>query len=90
MLDFKPDFILDSGDIPEGYGFQYDMFESCYFSPLSKIVGLFPVYHARGNHDIGNYWDAFFMSQAKGEGNNSPKSGRWYSFNRRQCSFYSP
>ena len=87
MLDFKPDFILDCGDIPEGYGFQYDIFESCYFSPLSKIAGLFPVYHARGNHDIGNYWDTFFMSQANGEGNNSPKTGRWYSFNAGNAHF---
>lgn len=83
-LDYKPDFIMNCGDIPVGYGFQYDQFAKYFFGPAAELIRQIAIFHAYGNHDVGCFWKDFFGTQALG----LPNSGGtplnplpWFSFN---------
>jgi predicted phosphodiesterase len=83
MSEFEPHVIVHGGDIPEGYGFQYDQFVNYWFRPLRTLLGRIPVFYSRGNHDVGAFWDDFFGTQAVGlpnYGGTSLHPRPWYSF----------
>jgi len=75
---------MNCGDIPVGYGFQYDQFDKYFFKPVSKLIGEIPIFHAYGNHDVGCFWNDYFGTQALGlpnYGGTSSAPYPWFSFN---------
>lgn len=82
-LDYQPDFIVHVGDIPEGYGFQYDQFSKYWFTIGAEFLKQIPVFYAYGNHDVGCFWHDFFGTQATGlpnYGGTSSTPYPWFSF----------
>ncbi|MBP2631589.1 MAG: metallophosphoesterase [Firmicutes bacterium] len=80
VLAEKPDFIIHSGDIPAGTGYQKDKYESCWFNPGKEFLKNFPVVYINGNHDAGPFFEDYFMKSQRSVYNASPY-GLNYSFN---------
>ncbi len=80
VLASKPDFILHSGDLPAGTGFQKDSYKTSWFTPGAEFLKNIPVVYINGNHDSGPYFADYFMKAAKDTYNASP-NGLNYSFN---------
>lgn len=82
----KPDFILHSGDIPAGTGYQKDKYEACWFTPGKEFLRNFPVVYINGNHDAGPFFDDYFMKAQRRVYSASP-NGLNYSFDYGNAHF---
>ena len=77
--DVKPEFILHSGDISFGTGYQREQYVNNWFQKIPRILQNMPVYYIPGNHDDGYFYETFFAKpQAKTV--NSCDGGFTYSF----------
>lgn len=62
--DFKPHFILHTGDMVEGTGIKKDQF-AYWFLNAGDFLRYYPVIYNHGNHDHGPYFDEYIVkSQA--------------------------
>lgn len=75
----RPDFIIHSGDIPIGTGYQKDQFESLWFRRGGDLLRNIPIIYINGNHDAGPYFSDYFMIAQRNTYNTSP-NGHNYSF----------
>lgn len=80
ILTDRPDFIIHSGDIPIGTGYQKEQFESFWFSRGLDFLKHIPVVYTNGNHDDGPYFDDYFIKAQRDTYNSSP-DGLHCSFN---------
>lgn len=75
----QPDFLLHSGDISFGTGFQHDQYTDNWFHKIPEVLASIPAWYIPGNHDDGPFDEALLLSpQAKTT--NSPDGGFTYSF----------
>ncbi len=79
VLASRPDFIIHSGDIPIGTGYQKETFDSLWFYPGAQLLKHIPVVYIDGNHDSGPYFNDYFMVAQRNMYNASP-DGLHYSF----------
>ncbi|MCY6369494.1 metallophosphoesterase [Clostridium ganghwense] len=79
VLKERPDFILHTGDMLIGTGYQKDQF-NLWFGKGAEFLKHIPVVYACGNHDDGPYFDDYF-TYAQKNAYNSDSTGRNFSFN---------
>ena len=66
VAEERPDFILHSGDISFGTGYEHDQYEANWFRRIPEILACTPVFYAKGNHDDGPFFETLFTEpQAK-------------------------
>lgn len=58
----KPDFILHSGDISFGTGYQREQYEQNWFRKIPDILKNYGVYYVPGNHDDGVFFETLFIN----------------------------
>lgn len=63
VLQHKPDFILHSGDISQGTGFQKDQYEQNWFQRCPELLRNMPIVYTDGNHDDGPFFGEYFMRE---------------------------
>ena len=61
VLRDRPDFILHTGDLPAGTGFQKDKYQESWFGPGAEFLRHIPVVYINGNHDAGPHFEHYFM-----------------------------
>ncbi|MBP2638761.1 MAG: metallophosphoesterase [Firmicutes bacterium] len=79
VLRDKPDFMIHSGDIALGTGYQKDQYEALWFDRGKDFLKNIPVVYIDGNHDDGPYFEDYFMQVQKSIYHASP-NGLHYSF----------
>lgn len=75
----QPDFLLHSGDISFGTGYQKEQYEENWFNKIPDILRKYAVYYVPGNHDDGVFFETFF-GKVQAKALNSKKDGYTYSF----------
>lgn len=85
MLELKPDFIVHCGDIVRSSGIEHEQFKENYFGPVAELIKHIPVVYVHGNHDMGQFWDMYFGSQAELLG--SSDNPYWFSFDAGDAHF---
>jgi len=80
VLQNKPEFIIHSGDISLGTGFQKDQYTTNWFDKGAEFLKKIPVIYTLGNHDDGPYCDDFFMNVQK-QSYHTNENGHNISFN---------
>lgn len=72
----RPDFILHTGDISFGTGYQHDQYQDNWFQRIPDLLAYMPVVYAHGNHDDGPFYDTLIGGpqgrafHAMGDGHN--------------------
>ena len=61
VLRERPDFILHTGDLPAGTGFQKEKYAESWFAPGAEFLRHIPVVYINGNHDAGPHFENYFM-----------------------------
>lgn len=61
----NPDFILHSGDISFGTGYQREQYLNNWFEKIPKLLTSLPIYYTPGNHDDGPFFKHFFSDPQK-------------------------
>lgn len=61
VLRDRPDFILHTGDIPNGMGHQKEKYQESWFAPGADFLRHIPVVYIYGNHDVGPHFPEYFM-----------------------------
>jgi len=79
LLRDRPDFVLHTGDLPAGLGYQKEKYQQSWFSPGAEFLRHIPVVYIGGNHDVGPHFDEYFMVAQRKAYSASP-DGRHYSF----------
>lgn len=75
----KPDFILHSGDISFGTGYQHDQYADNWFHKIPEVLATTPAWYIAGNHDDGPFEEALLL-RPQAKTTNSPDNGFTYSF----------
>ena len=78
IMEQRPDFILHTGDMVEGTGTQKDQF-SFWFRNGTEFIKNIPVVYNSGNHDYGEYFDAY-VTQVQQQEYHSNEDGTNISF----------
>lgn len=79
LLRERPDFVLHTGDLPAGLGYQKDKYQQSWFAPGAEFLKHIPVVYINGNHDVGPHFAEYFMVAQRHTYNASP-NGFNYSF----------
>ncbi|WP_196602004.1 metallophosphoesterase [Pectinatus frisingensis] len=79
VKDENPDFILHSGDISFGTGYQPEQYINNWFKKIPKLLTTMPVYYIPGNHDDGPFFQHFFTEPQR-ENLQMGVDGRVFSF----------
>ncbi|WP_196593530.1 metallophosphoesterase [Pectinatus sottacetonis] len=75
----QPDFIIHSGDISFGTGYQHEQYVQNWFQKIPDILRTTPFYYIPGNHDEGPFYNIFF-AQPQAKTVNGIYNGHSYSF----------
>lgn len=81
----RPDFILHTGDMVEGTGTQKDQF-NFWFKNGTEFIKNVPVIYNCGNHDYGEYFDAY-VTEVQQQEYHSNTDGTNISFNYGNAHF---
>jgi predicted phosphodiesterase len=79
VLQNRPDFIIHSGDISQGTGYQKEQYEKYWFQRCPELLRQIPVIYTDGNHDDGPFFGEYFTKVQSEVYASSP--------NGRDCSF---
>lgn len=79
LLRDRPDFVLHTGDLPAGLGYQKEKYQQSWFAPGAEFLKHIPVVYINGNHDVGPHFAEYFMVAQRNTYNASP-NGLNYSF----------
>ena len=79
VLRDRPDFILHTGDLPAGTGFQKEKYRESWFGPGADFLRHVPVVYINGNHDAGPHFEHYFMKAQRQTYRASP-NGMNYAF----------
>lgn len=82
----QPDYLLHTGDISFGTGYQHDQYPDNWFRKIPELLARLPVIYAHGNHDDGPFFDAF-ISKPQMKGLSGMKSGEAFSFDDGMAHF---
>ncbi|SEI78445.1 3',5'-cyclic AMP phosphodiesterase CpdA [Propionispira arboris] len=75
----KPEFIIHSGDISFGTGYQHEQYVNNWFKKIPELLKHIPVFYIPGNHDDGPFYDEFF-TKPQAKTCRCDETGRTYSF----------
>lgn len=81
-----PDFVIHSGDISFGTGYQREQYVKNWFQKIPNILKTIPFYYIPGNHDDGPFYESFF-AQPQAKSVNGINEGHTYSFNYGKTHF---
>lgn len=62
MINKKVDFVVNSGDLVTK-GDRYEQWGPQFFQPLKGLAETVPVYIAKGNHDLGGYFEKLLVPE---------------------------
>ncbi len=68
----RPDFVLHTGDLPNGMGHQKEKYQESWFAPAAEFLKHVPVVYIDGNHDVGPHFNEYFMVAQRATYNGSP------------------
>ena len=72
LLRDRPDFVLHTGDLPAGLGYQKEKYQQSWFAPGAEFLKHIPVVYINGNHDVGPHFAEYFMVAQRNTYNASP------------------
>lgn len=78
-IEYQPDFIVHSGDISMGTGFQKEQYNNNWFQKGANFLKHIPVVYIYGNHDEGPYFDDMLLKPQK-DTYHTDRTGRNFSF----------